>query len=128
MPRHQRPPLTASRSAALALALACLLPVASAADEPIEARFACEDGTELHAVFRDDEALLVLPDGAEVYLRLAPSGSGYAYEGPAGRLRGKGREAVWSAANAEPVTCREVSPGCPMPHPPGVPSPAPGRP
>jgi len=75
----------------------------------IDATFDCDGGARLSVTFDNKAAVAIVrtQNGGLHVLTHTISGSGYAYESDGQRLRGKGREAIWTARGAAPLTCRE---------------------
>jgi membrane-bound inhibitor of C-type lysozyme len=102
-----------SRTALSACALALLLGACTPAkkNDVIEAAFDCTGGARLTVTFDNKTGVAVVrtqAGGMHVLTRTV-SGSGYSYEAEGRKLRGKGREALWSDAGAAALTCQEKS-------------------
>lgn len=72
--------------------------------------YTCEGGVRLDVQFEPERAQALLPDGRTVRLVQQVSGSGFWYAGEGHVLRGKGREAQWTAGAAAPLTCLALGP------------------
>lgn len=78
-------------------------------NEMIEAAFDCTGGARLSVTFDNKNGVAVVrtqTGGMHVLIHTI-SGSGYSYEAEGRKLRGKGREAIWTDASAAPLTCQE---------------------
>jgi membrane-bound inhibitor of C-type lysozyme len=75
----------------------------------VEAAFDCTGGARLSVTFDNKAGVAVVrtqAGGMHVLTRTI-SGSGYSYEAEGRKLRGKGREAIWTDTGAAPLTCQE---------------------
>lgn len=98
--------------ASSALALAALTGCAGRTSPPltpptVTAIYRCADGQTLKATFDNgrNDVRMILGDGAVTTLRGQPVGSGIHYANDAYDLRGKGREATFSATDGPSTTC-----------------------
>jgi membrane-bound inhibitor of C-type lysozyme len=81
----------------------------SAAQVGRHVRYACDDGTALSVRFSADgsEAMGEFAGGPVVLPRKVTA-SGFAYETPQHRLRGKGDEAIWTVGRRAPIRCQTI--------------------
>ncbi|MGE3477778.1 MAG: MliC family protein [Rhodospirillaceae bacterium] len=101
--------MTGKALSACVLALALGACTHAKTNDTIEATFACNGGARLSVTFDNKAGVAVVrtqAGGMHVLTRTI-SGSGYSYEAEGRKLRGKGREAIWTNAGAAPLTCQE---------------------
>lgn len=70
--------------------------------------FQCDDALQLSVRFEAEQALVSLPDGAQLRLPQQRAASGFWYSSGQYSLRGKGDEAQWTVGRRVPVACRAV--------------------
>ncbi|MCC6915534.1 MAG: MliC family protein [Rhodospirillaceae bacterium] len=101
--------MTGKALSACVLALALGACTHAKTGDTIEAAFACNGGARLSVTFDNKTGVAVVrtqAGGMHVLTRTI-SGSGYSYEAEGRKLRGKGREAIWTDTGAAPLTCQE---------------------
>lgn len=93
-----------------ALLAACQTPCPSPQSSSREARFTCEDGSELRVTFSaNPDGAVVAQDGyTAVSLTGRIAGSGYRYTDEGAEFRSRGMEAYWLRPGAEETLCREI--------------------
>jgi len=69
------------------------------------ATYRCEDGSHFFVRFSGDAARVTLSDGTRLRLSQQVAASGIWYSSGRYELRGKGREATWTAGRRVPVNC-----------------------
>lgn len=100
------------RLAAVVIAVAalagCQTPCPAPDTGPTNARFHCEDGSDLAVTFtRSPDAARIVQEGyTTLILPARVTGSGYRYADNGAEMRGRGSEAQWTRPGAAETTCQ----------------------
>jgi membrane-bound inhibitor of C-type lysozyme len=79
--------------------------LAAQADAPITAHYTCAGGPSLDVVFGDGKATVTPEGGEPIPLTQAVTADGFEYKDATHSLRGRGDDATWTVAGAEPLNC-----------------------